>query len=1129
MHQPDNYNSPKPAAKPAPKLAAEPSAKAPAKPAATPTVKALPKLASAPAKPVASVAADQAPGAQKGSFISRALPRTISTRFFPSTVEISSGKKFQLVEVNQERLAKTIINEHKSVALLVEHIESQMAQGFLPEPYFIELLANPFYRKENNKELKEYRKRIKAIFKKMVEIYADTIISLNLNQVKSLILQELMIPQQSYTLTYLCFAELGRLLNYIKLSILGFESGDAFYHRDQTIDLKTVIYKSTLRLQMWIYIAKKLYDQGNVMGFLAVMQAIDGREIGRLKKVKAGLSPEVLIILEELIKHEEHLNTNAVTRSYYLNVAKKPPLVPSVHKLLVNILEITEKAGDISFLAEKEGVWQKAVKLGLKDEEIYRLLLEQHPIYAGVIPVLEFVQNKAYTETVNFCIDNLHSIAMFCDQSPENREAISEAMQPRIIPKEDQEALASSQSSTSAQPAEVFESLIIPNNMLIYVSDEERNKKKEEKRKQKEEKNKQKDEQNKQKEDKNIQKTTELAQFKKWFLQKYNYHFDVVLKNLRNLQELCLTGEHTALGQHKKIDYHALLSNHEELCIHVSQNLYIVTYFERLGTLFGFKELGIDEKLVNEAIKLKNQLSLSEKERIKLISKEQIATAPDQATDKSSEVKSDSPLDVVRAIYIEVRQLQGIHANQTNEIDSVTDDFIHMQNRCSDIWRDIEDFLKLKSEFSVIEIKRMLKELEDNSTKLSAIIEKARLIGINFKDNLLGIKLREFLDIKDNLPALCSKLGRTELSLCTDLELIRRLNAGNIKLNQLNLSCTSMITIPSLKQKRAFCVTLLEQAEEILFDLPLSEEKKDYSGKEKIHEDLIILKNAIKQKIKFIRNEIIAINIQKQFLADTRRRQEVKSVDVLKADAVKRPVIDRLRLLPRQKVGNDLLQYLTANLRLPIELKLGKYALSGSFFDSMARILNAFGSNELLDEVILRQKCHAYYLTHRDEVRSWPNFIASLPSPATNAKGGGSKEEQAESAYKQHDPYYKIQYPHAQMTQFFKKTAINGNCFFEGRMLCAILQLPEIFIAQINADNNVQYCRITADSFQEVPSIDYQHCIEKKVPLLVYKDGSYIPILHNNKSLNIARAESALVVPGGAHDEQGVSPTVPKV
>lgn len=476
--------------------------------------------------------------------MSKILMRAASTRKLPSVAQ--EQQHYQLLTVDSDSLTKEIASLFRTTEALVNYIDSQLAAGILPEAHFIELMANTLY----EKDIKRFKDKINSLYTKIVNIYVDTLISLNKDAINSISLSELCSPASSTSLKQRCYDHSANLTSYIIKSILGFETTEKYESRDKSIPDKERMIRRTLRFQLWIEIATQLMNKNDEMGCLIVIFALEDRSISRLKKLKEGLADQAKQSLERLILFKEYLTGSEGGANYYSDSVKRTPIVPAAYYMLRPIIQVAVNEKEST---NDKSLWQKLKQYQVMDDVMLLLLKEQHPIFATVLPIWEFVVSKVNNIQNFYTISGLKDRAVVNQLNHDTAYAISLLI----------EAFGSSQLRLSDEK-------ITPVAMVDYIPKHEQPP---------------------------ASQPDNLRDFRVWIQTNY---FKKLIKLSENIP-LLLTFNDALKREPKNYsldDLQKLFEINETLIGTISVNKHAVNVLLCLGNMFGFDELGIDKARV---------------------------------------------------------------------------------------------------------------------------------------------------------------------------------------------------------------------------------------------------------------------------------------------------------------------------------------------------------------------------------------------------------------------------------------------------------------------------------------------------------------------------------------------------
>lgn len=315
---------------------------------------------------------------------------------------------YQLLMTDPDHLIKKIFEKFPTAAELITFIEFQLAQGFIAEDHFFELLANPKY----EKDLKKFKDKINAVYSKIINIYVDALIYSSKESIKGINVAELCAPKTSKTLADRFYTYSRNLTDFIIKIILGFDSLEKYKSRDTSISDDDRVKRRCLRMQLWIEIARQLLEKRDEMSALIVIQALEDPAITRLKKTKKGLSLAAIQLLENIVQVKERLLQSDVGAKYYLEAITKTPFIPAVYYMLRPIIQVQQNETEV---VANNSIWAKIMEYQILNDLALLLLKEQHDVFATVIPAWEYVVAKVNS------IDNFYILLGFQDRAVINQ------------------------------------------------------------------------------------------------------------------------------------------------------------------------------------------------------------------------------------------------------------------------------------------------------------------------------------------------------------------------------------------------------------------------------------------------------------------------------------------------------------------------------------------------------------------------------------------------------------------------------------------------------------------------------------------------------------------------------------
>lgn len=491
-------------------------------------------------------------------------PSAGSTLQSSSKSAFSSGlKEYKNLPFNQDYLSKTITTQFPTTESLIVFITEQLSKGMLAEGHFIELMSNLHYKND----LKKYKDRIDNIFISIINIYVDTLCLLDRNAINSIKPVELCSPHNSGVLKNITAQSL-HLTWFIIRHILGHASPQSYAMRDRSVDNIRVLQRA-LRFEMWINIAEQLQRRRNEMGCITVTLALENQCLGRLYQTPVLLSPNAKACLESLKKFRIELTTSDVGANYYLTRIKMVPIIPSVHYMLRPLFQVATNEGEQT---NNQGAFAKILANQVVDEEVLRLLKEQHHIYASVLPSWEFIASQIDDMTQSCFLSDLKQAAVTpVLYDDEEAYQISAAIEPVREPHVRHEHGLTPEA----------EKLAIPNGLLSYPPPREKT---------------------------GSQLLAQpLASFKKWLQKNYFNKLDTLRTQLLMLRELKALAAQRKQAGNPQIDDPLKA---EGFVVLTCQTLHVTHVLRRLGDKLGFKVLGIDENLLAETEELLESLKL---------------------------------------------------------------------------------------------------------------------------------------------------------------------------------------------------------------------------------------------------------------------------------------------------------------------------------------------------------------------------------------------------------------------------------------------------------------------------------------------------------------------------------------
>ncbi|MDF2867822.1 MAG: hypothetical protein K0S11_1292, partial [Gammaproteobacteria bacterium] len=206
---------------------------------------------------------------------------------------------------------------------------------------------------------------------------------------------------------------------------------------------------------------------------------------------------------------------------------------------------------------------------------------------------------------------------------------------------------------------------------------------------------------------------------------------------------------------------------------------------------------------------------------------------------------------------------------------------------------------------------------------------------------------------------------------------------------------------------------------------------------------------------------------------------------------------------------------------LPDSLMFGEAVDDGGcFFDALAQSINEMKDNNDCNEKILRNHCHNFYHTNKQQVDDW------------------NKEDK--TTLLQPDEYYFIQYTDAELFKDFnKRPPIWGRPAVEGRMLLKELNLPGILVIEILQDMDTHQCipgyyKVTEGGYQQISDEQEISTIlaSQFIPKLAVGQKSlhFVPILLTSVGLgkrqdSQTKPETKIELSDSHHPELGTAVT----
>lgn len=469
---------------------------------------------------------------------------------------------YQLLMTDPDHLIKKIFEKFPTAAELITFIESQLAQGFIAEDHFFELMANPKY----ERDLKKFKDRINAVYSKIINIYVDSLIYSSKEAIKGINIAELCAPKTSRTLADRFYIYSRNLTDFIMKIILGFDSLEKYKSRDTSISDDDRVIRRCLRMQLWIEIARQLLEKRDEMSALIVIQALEDPAITRLKKTKKGLSLAAITLLENIVQVKERLLQSDVGAKYYLDAITKTPFIPAVYYMLRPIIQVQQNEAEV---IATSSIWAKIMEYKILNDLALLLLKEQHDVFATVIPAWEYVIAKVNS------IDNFYILLGFQDRAiinqlnPEIAYEISILMEP---PKPITESDTASKEQQAALPSKpkAFPS----SELLAYVP----------------------------RENEVSSLPLGIYDFKTWLKRNYVNKFDEFNNQLQALNqlniELSKSDKEYSLSE---LDRYFAIDEFKIASICINWNAINVLY--RFGQKMGFDRLNLDQKAIEVALK----------------------------------------------------------------------------------------------------------------------------------------------------------------------------------------------------------------------------------------------------------------------------------------------------------------------------------------------------------------------------------------------------------------------------------------------------------------------------------------------------------------------------------------------
>lgn len=196
----------------------------------------------------------------------------------------------------------------------------------------------------------------------------------------------------------------------------------------------------------------------------------------------------------------------------------------------------------------------------------------------------------------------------------------------------------------------------------------------------------------------------------------------------------------------------------------------------------------------------------------------------------------------------------------------------------------------------------------------------------------------------------------------------------------------------------------------------------------------------------------------------------------------------------RKGLAESNIKKLNKPLKLPAKYIIGEAVDDGGcFFDALAQSLNAIRKTDINSEKYLRMACHDFYLKNKDIVDKW--------------------NESEHAGIDQGDEYYKVQYTKQECDKHFRnQTPLWGRYYIEGRILCAQLELPRIFIIELirnpeDGSTIANYGVVTKEGYRPLDEDKHENdlssCSKDPILIVSQEELHFVPVLpeHYDKKI----------------------------